>query len=87
MDTNIKTQVEDIPQKFYSLERCVYSRLLVINSMIRKSRNKVSEDEFNHYKEIRKKTDQLLSKVRLAINKDKNNRESYYELSRIYLNE
>lgn len=55
--------MNELNQKIKALEQSTLSRLLFINNIIRKNRNKMTKDSLNYYKSKRKEVSQSLSKV------------------------
>lgn len=70
-------------QLFQDLEKATYSRLLYINKDIKKARD--MNTSLTEIKEKRRSTDQLLSSVRQAINKQNFSHELYHELKDKFL--
>lgn len=77
--------MSNLDQDYKALETSTHARLLFINKTIKEIRNNkffLYKEELTYYKQKRKETDQLLSKIR---NLPKNDRESYLKLKDQYL--
>jgi len=77
--------MSNLDQDYKALETSTHARLLFINKTIRDLRKNscyLNKEELTYYKQKRKETDQLLSKIR---NLYKDDRETYLKLRDQYL--